>query len=254
MDKKYFKALGLLLVFLVSACGPKLLVKPYQAEKTAVHYKKSIEDASQPTAKKIDHKLFAITKDNTKLIWKEINGEGYILVSSWKYDTTYYKNDPKTGFYNTGKYTNWVTVSPELKNLCNKKGFGRKVGMDLRLKQLLGMPPTTEKKYFVEFWVRPQDLYRPCPDPEVSDLDCELAFPDGVSEEHKAEIEELRKNSYSNATWDKNYPWTQLGYTYDWNPAKPKNIGLSEFVIGKNKNVVVAGFYSTASYCACTEK
>ena len=30
------------------------------------------------------------------------------------------------------------------------------------------------------------------------------------------------------------YPWTQLGYTYDWHPANTSAIGLSEYVLMQN--------------------
>lgn len=38
----------------------------------------------------------------------------------------------------------------------------------MRLKQLLGLPPTATNSYFVKFWVRPNDLFRPCPDKEIN--------------------------------------------------------------------------------------
>ena len=44
------------------------------------------------------------------------------------------------------------------------------------------------------------------------------------------------------------YPWTQLGYTYDWNPENKSHVGLSEFVIGENKNIVIKAIYSTNDY------
>jgi hypothetical protein len=44
------------------------------------------------------------------------------------------------------------------------------------------------------------------------------------------------------------YPWTQLGYTYDWNPKNKSHRGLSEFVIGKNKTIYVNKVYTTEEY------
>jgi hypothetical protein len=38
---------------------------------------------------------------------------------------------------------------------------------------------------------------------------------------------------------------TQLGYTYDWCPTNKSHIGVSEFVIDINKNVIVNKIYST---------
>lgn len=63
-------------------------------------------------------------------------------------------------------YDIWVTLAPELQTRCSDTTFGQG-DLSLRLKQLLGMPPSAEETAFVEFWVRPEDLFRPCPDPEI---------------------------------------------------------------------------------------
>lgn len=238
-------------LLLVNACASRQLVKDYMKVNMQRTYEEAVGDAAKPQPWEVVQTLTPITKDNQGLVWKEIKGKQYLLVASWKLDTGYYVNDPSTGFYNTGKYPIWVTAAPQLQDLCRQKQFGRREGVDLRLKQLLGMPPNVDKAYFVEFWVRPQDLFRPCPDPEVSDKTCGLAFPEGVSPEHKEWIDALRINSYYHPTWDQNYPWTELGYTYDWHPANKNHVGLSEFVIANNANVVVKGSQSTAQYCAC---
>jgi hypothetical protein len=229
------------------------LVKPYNEQRIQRLYENGIGDAAKPQPWEVTDQLVKIKKENPDLVWKNINGESYLLVSSWKADTTYYKNDEKTGFYSTGKYQIWVTAAPELQAICQKKGFGRKEGLDLRLKQLLGLPPDVDKQYFVEFWARPQDLFRPCLDKEIAVANCNLAFPENSSEAYKNWINNLRIESYYHETWDKNYPWTQLGYTYDWNPGSKTNIGVSEFVIDPYKDVIVHAFYTTESYCKSTK-
>lgn len=238
---------------LLFSCAPRQLMKPYEQAQTQRQYAEGVGDAAKPQAWEISSNLIAVKKENSDLVWKDINGASYLLVSSWKADTTYYKNDAKSGFYNTGKYPIWVTAAPELQQRCQSKKFGRKEGLDLRLKQLFGMPPGVDKKYFVEFWVRPKDLYRPCPDPEISDTKCGLAFPEAVTDHHKDWINNQRLMSYFNPAWDQNYPWTQLGYTYDWNPKNKRHVGLSEFIIGENAEVVVKGFQTTEEYCALPE-
>lgn len=35
---------------------------------------------------------------------------------------------------------------------------------------------------------------------------------------------------------------------YDWNPENKSHVGLSEFVIGANKKIVVKGIYKTDDY------
>ena len=240
-------AIGL---FLLSACSPRLLVKSYDQPTIKRIYSESIGDAAKPQPWEVSKNLVAIQEENPDLIWKSINEELYLLVSTWQKDTTYYKNDPKSGFYNTSNYPIWVTAAPELQSLCKDQKFGRKEGLDLRIKQLLGLPPTTEKNFFVEFWVRPQDLYRPCPDSEITDSECGLAFPEATPEAYVDWFNQLRLDSYYNPEWDKNYPWTELGYTFDWNPKNKTHIGLSEFIIGKNKNIIVKGFSTTSDYCS----
>ena len=241
--------LAICLLCFFTNCSPRQISKTYDLSKIQHIYIVSVGDAAKPQPWEISRNLISIKKENTNLVWKEIKGESYLLVSSWKTDTTHYKNDPKSGFYNTYKYPIWVTVAPEVQNICQAKKFGRKEGLDLRLKQLFGLPPNVEKNYFVEFWVKPQDLFRPCPDSEIADISCGLAFPENVSDEHKKWINNQRLESYYNRTWDKNYPWTQLGYTYDWHPKNKKHRGLSEFVIGANRDVIVNHVYTTAEYC-----
>lgn len=195
----------------ILSCSSRELTKSYNAERVSHVYSLSVGDAAKPQPWEIRSDLISISVDNKDLIWKEINGEPYLLVSSWKEDVKYYKNDASAGFYNTRNYPIWVTVAPELQRLCQEKRFGRKEGLDLRLKQLLGLPPTVEKGYFVEFWVKPQDLFRPCLDGAVDDVNCTLEFPADATDEHRQWINDMRLGSYYSSNWDSNYPWTQLG-------------------------------------------
>lgn len=210
-------------------------------------YTKALNEAAQPSPAKISNQLTKITADAPNLQWKTINGERYVLVSSWKADTKYYKNDAQSGFYNTGKYPIWVTVAPDLQRwlAANKTNNPEK-----RLRQLLGLPPNAEKKYFVEFWVRPQDLIRPCIDAEVTDSACDLYLknPADANAENLLWLLEQVHQSFADSVLYNRYPFTQLGYTYDWNPRNKSHVGLSEFVIGKNKNIVVGDVFTTAEY------
>lgn len=253
--KKYYYTLPFLVCLILYnlGCTPRQLQKNYDESKISHLYNESVGDAAKPQTWEIQKDLVRIEQGQSDLIWKEWQGESYVLVVSWKKDTVYYKNDTTKGTYNTSKYPIWVTVNPELQQLCQNQRFGKKEGLDLRLKQLLGLPPTTEKHYFVEFWVKPQDLFRPCLDASVSEVNCGLAFPEATSAEHQQWINDLRLASYYHAEWDQNYPWTQLGYTYDWHPKNKTHVGLSEFVIGQHKEVIVHRMYATEDYCASVE-
>ncbi len=198
-----------------------------------------------PSPEKVYSNLVYITPQNDNLVRKRINDEDYILVVTWKQNISYYEKYLDSGYYNTGDYPMWVTTAPELLQRMKKEN---PKDVDLRLKQLLGLPPSATYSYFVEFWVKPQDLFRPCPDKEITDTKCDLCFSENADSSYIAWVNENRISRYYECNLDQKYPWTQLGYTYDWNPKNKSHIGLSEFVINTNKNIVVKAIYSTEEY------
>jgi len=207
-------------------------------------YRQSITNAMSPNSSKINYDLISISKQNTDLIWKNFNGEDYLLVVAWKSKDSIYKPYLDSNFYNTGNYPIWVTTSPELRQRMKHE---TEKDTTLRIKQLLGLPPNNSYDYFIEFWVKPEDLFRPCPDNEITDKQCELCFPDSTDPTYIYWVNENRISRYYNCK-DDDYPWTQLGYTYDWNPKNKSHIGLSEFVIREHKDVIVRAVYTTNGY------
>ena len=205
-------------------------------------YKLSIINSIYPDSSEICTKLVQINDSNKTLIRKNINGEEYILVCTWKQNVSFYQKDT---VFNTGTYPIWVTTAPELKNRIKKES---PKDVNLRLIQLLGLPPTAQYSYFVEFWVRPVDLFRPCPDKEITDGKCDLCFPEGTDPEHIKWINENRISRYYQCDLYYQYPWGQLGYTYDWNPKNKSHFGLSEFIIGANKTIYINRIVTTLEY------
>ena len=205
-------------------------------------YKLSIINSIYPDSSEICNKLVQINDSNKTLIRKNINGEEYILVCTWKQNVSFYQKDT---VFNTGTYPIWVTTAPELKNRIKKES---PKDVNLRLIQLLGLPPTAQYSYFVEFWVRPVDLFRPCPDKEITDSKCDLCFPEGTDAEHIKWINENRISRYYQCDLYYQYPWGQLGYTYDWNPKNKSHFGLSEFIIGVNKTIYINRIVTTLEY------
>lgn len=135
----------------------------------------------------------------------------------------------------------------------------------MRIIQLLGLNPVYDYDILLEMWVHPKDLFRPTPDPEVYDHEAELAYKDSLgnwifptdwSPFTKFDDTALHQESAWSAAstyrqWFSNradtiykvgsyddmrqwgFPWTRLGYTYDWGSADD-HFGLSEFVIRLN--------------------
>lgn len=229
-----------------------LLAVSLAACSTEKRYSRALDDSAQPLPTEVVSSLTAVSPQNTAQKWKKINGEDYVLVVTWKAakDTVWYKNGAD-GFYNTGKYQLFVTVAPDLQAwYSSHKAESR--DLDLRLKQLLGLPPDVTKECFVEFWVRPQDLIRPCIDAEVNDNACEYfnesIFNDPEKAAQQAWLLKQARDSYRSPVLYQQYPFTQLGYTYDWSPKSPNHVGLSEFVIGANKKIVIGKIYKTVEY------
>jgi hypothetical protein len=208
---------------------------------------------------KIYRDLIAIVPSEKGLVWKKApDGGPMVKVVSWvDYAST---SDPP--LYNIGPMTAdavyddstliWVTAVPELKTFCtNFAAEPKKTPLVLRIQQVLGLPPVdVARSTFTEFWVRPRDLIRPTPDPEISDHEAELDFP--VSDEivkiddaYKAWFLEHKRTVYT-----KPIPgtWTRLGYTFDW--AKPEHpIGQSEFIIRPGAQIDVESVTPTEEYC-----
>lgn len=207
-------------------------------------YGKAVEDARIADNGEISRNLTAITASNNNLMWdKPDTDQSRVMVVTWTGD---FYNDKVGKSIKVDRFV-WVTAAPELRNFCTNYQT-EKPNLTIRLKQLLGLPPDTVKSRFVEIWVYPDDLFRPSPDPEITDHEAQLSFPDSkflnVSNEYIKWFNEQEAGSYG----QDGYPWTRLGYTYDWgNP--DSEVGLSEFVIDQGSIIEVNGSYSLSDYC-----
>lgn len=193
-------------------------------------YKNAMSDVIFPDASRVAHNLTAIVESNTNLTWQ---GEGenrtVLMVTFTKYPNSY----PVGGEVNMTWGETWVTVYPEMKNYF-KNHVAANSNYTLRAEELLGLPANSGNTYFVEVWVKPKDLFRPTPDNEINDTTAQLTFSPNVDPAYKKWFNDNIIYSY----FTKAYPWTRLGYTYDWgDPNHP--FGLSEFVIKKNSIVYV---------------
>lgn len=208
----------------------------------------AMQDAENPTPDKINYDLLPIV-GNPNLVDTIIGGARYVKMVSWKSNPTYF---PDAGKYNTSIYDIWVTAAPFIQDKCIEY-YKTQKDPNMRLRQLLGLQPFTVETFFLEVWVRPVDLFRPCPDSGTEDSHCELNLPETVTDDYRKWFNNLRAVQYNDCTdttfHEYGYPWTQLGYTYDWSPDNPSHVGLSEFVIKRNADVYVHGKYPTKLYC-----
>jgi len=166
----------------------------------------------------------------------------------------------------------WVTLVPKLREFC--AGYVKGQGSDLaaitlRVEQRLGLPPQSAKTDFVELEVsdpgNPDNIFRPCASPDVTTKTCGLG-PPKTCDPKAASAEQCHRhrdfffgqyyNSYG-VSLPTEYPWTSLGYTFDWawgpvglnGKSSFRVYGESEYVIPKGASITVKGVYSTAEYC-----
>ena len=240
----------------LAACGPG-------AEPPDPHarYAEAVADARVAERDELSRDLTAIVPGNPDLVWENGIPGSRVLVVTWLGDAgrLYQCQDPRGCAGNTaclegGECPNyrrdtWVTLAPQLRDF-----FAGRAPDPLRVAQLLGLPPEAgtpgapgEYKYMLELWVSPKDLFRPCPDAEISDTTCELDFPSDPFRPVDPTRLVMAGSGPSRGTfmsypdWFANqarysygpdggaYPWTRMGYTYDWGGASP--VGLSEFIV-----------------------
>lgn len=215
------------------------VVEPAGATDLQAAYKAAVADAATPTPEEIVTTLTVISAENPALVWEGAAG-GRVKLLTW---TGWDGYDGLVGQDTTLSREVWATVVPELETACRAWGLDGGA-TTLRLEQLLGLPPDNGKTRFVAVFARPEDLFRPCASGDISASACGLDFAPDASAEHRAWVENLRGSSYGEG----GYPWTQLGYTYDW-AGGGDEVGLTELVIRAGSSVGVASVSDVATVC-----
>ena len=231
-------------------------------------YAAALADARVPEPSEISRDLTPLLPTTEGLVWNE---QGQILMISWtnaRYFSDPVAHTPGASF--TLPVDMWLFAAPFVQDFCRELGLEGPM-LNLRLEQLIGLPPNRGKDAFVEIWVDPVDLFRPCPDPEITDHECQVEVPvvDRDAERpwdctvkrqvsgkfvtvHPGHLRWMCDNwadSYGHEKLYDNYPWTALGYTYDWgNPRDHR--GPSEYVAPRGSDVVFYSLQSTERYCS----
>lgn len=160
----------------------------------------------------------------------------------------------------------WVSLSSEISKAC--AGAANPVR---KIQQVLGLPPAGAKgNVMTEFEVSPGGLIRPCVAGGGIDAPrCDIDFPkpkaDTPDAEKLKDYERLRLvteqmwNSYrmgfahdSREPGDYPYtgfPFTGMGWSYDWSSKSPNHFGVSEFVIKRDAPIKIVSEKTPADFC-----
>lgn len=182
------------------------------------------------------HELVELTKDDGRVIWDEA-GERVLLLSWHDYDDACAPG----GSIRTEYGDIWAVSAGEMKAWYEQNHRGVK-NWDLRFAQLLGVHEDEGYTRFTAFWVSPKDVIRPA---YVTDVTRQM------ENDYAAVTEEAYKEWFDgNILWsyfESDYPWTRLGYTYDWSGGGSE-YGLTEFLVADGSKTEIAFTLPTAEF------
>lgn len=201
-------------------------------------YRAALADAVQIEPAEVVEDLVVIRPGEPGLQWRD----GRVLVTHWA-EVRWLLRPGETVRL---RQELWVTPGRQLAELCRSVDAYRSQ-VRLRLEQVLGLAPGAgRERRFVEMWVRPEDLYRPCPDPSVEVARCDpgQVAPDAVPEAHRRWLEATARELHRPG----GQPWTGLGYTYDWGHPTSE-VGFTELVVREGAEVEVGTVAGLLEYC-----
>jgi len=163
--------------------------------------------------------LVELTADSEMATW---NDEGQVLLLSWhSYPESYIPGEQFTCKY--GEM--WTFTDKEVLSWYDENSTIVS-DWELRFEQLLGLPSTDNKTHVSAFWVDPDEIIRPAYQIDASEQMKAALLDESLLGDHKEWFDGNAEYSYVTSA----YPWTRLGYTYDW-LADENEYGLTEFII-----------------------
>ncbi|MCR5537521.1 MAG: hypothetical protein K6F05_09000 [Succinivibrio sp.] len=212
---------------------------------TRSDYQSIIEDASSPSAAKLKPHLLLLKGpgQDPRQEWLQLGSQDFVLVATMVTEEVLKFWQDSAPF--TVKVDCFVTVPGELAE--QRADFAGLEGEALRrrLIQKLGLSYTSQHDHVVLFYADRRGIIRPAFNPDPASELTELSFPAGTSDTYIQWFDEQKRRCYSA---DPPFPFTQLGYTYDWGSPDKHHFGLSEFVVLKGTKVKVKAILSYADY------
>lgn len=216
--------------FCQSLIPPRSLTMEDDLFRNALEDTKSIEECEHWGG------LEVISQSNPNIIWDSTGNK--VLMVTWVASKPIETNA-------SFKEPIWATPVPAIHSMLRREVYKlvadslqkdparRELQLDVlsRTRKYLGLRPKDKPLFFLEFWVSPKSLVRPCEDREVTDSRC-------TSRKRPAEFT------------DEKYPFTGLGYTYDWGN-RMTEIGSSEFQVVAGESIRIFQVLDNRQYLSC---
>lgn len=180
--------------------------------------------------------LVCLTKQDLQVLWDQ-EGERVLLVTWHDYE------EPCAPGDSLAHQDIWATSLGEMTDWYRENGSGV-TDWDLRFAQLLGMPDDGSCTRFSAFWIAPSAVIRPA---YVTDVTAQMenGYDQITDEAYLTWFQDNILYSY----FESEYPWTRLGYTYDWSGGDSP-YGLTEFLIADGSKAEIAFTASTEEFVA----
>jgi hypothetical protein len=212
-------------------------------------YERAVNTARLPRISAVDKALVAIPPDRP------------VNVVAWvRKDQAARLKDASGAWVTRAASDTWVTVEPHLQEFC--RAFVRERRADeakltARLEQRLGLSPASSKTFFVRMRLAnpgPAVIFRPCSDPAADQANCSVGPPGKAPGPYQQWFYQQYYSSYGQSLISE-FPWTALGYTFDWAPGAGnassfQRTGESEFVIHQGAPLEILEVVATPQYCA----
>ncbi|MDE7121499.1 MAG: hypothetical protein K2O42_04995 [Oscillospiraceae bacterium] len=170
--------------------------------------------------------LVSLTESDPMTTWQD----GKVLLLTWhNYPDSY----PEGETVSIAWGPVWTFTEQEL--LSYGKELHNADAPEMRFKQIIGFAPDSQHSTVTGFWVDPKNVKRPAyqSNPTIGDMTTD--FGENTDEEYKNWFDENILWSYYYGA----YPWTRLGYTYDW-ADNGTEYGMTEFIVENHAEVTVA--------------
>lgn len=222
-NKKLLTPFGTIILSLLCVIGTVVYTSPVSPNLNNQQlYQEAIKDAMTIEAEEV-LPLVTLTKDNDLTTWKD---DCVLLLSLHHYPERYIEQTSMNLHSEIWTFTDKEILSWYQKHKDNVTDWS------MRLKQLIGVPPEGEYTYVSAFWVNVEDVIRPANDPDVTKSNIGEVLENTISDDYKQWFYGNIIGSYFSGA----YPWTRLGYTYDWSKDSGE-YGVTEFLVQPNSQV-----------------
>lgn len=224
---------GMLMSF--SGCGKR------EERSNEVLWQSAMKDAVFSEDTEIQE-LVTLTKDDRRVIWDDAGQR--VLLLCWHSDgDTCVPGSPMT----LASGDIWATSVGEMQAWYAENRRDVR-DWELRFAQLLGVHEEEGYTHFSAFWVAPEDVIRP-------------AYITDVTKQMENDYTRVGVGTYKdwfdkNIIWsyfESDYPWTRLGYTYDWCEGESE-YGLTEFLVFDGSRTEIAFTCTTEEFVEWLDK